>query len=108
MKTVVSVVLTMVLGLYVTPLFSSDAKAGKDLYGKKCAGCHGTEGEGKDTIAKTLKVDMKPLSSKEVQAKSDVDLKNTILEGTGKMKAVKDLDAKAAEDIVSFLRTLKK
>ena len=108
MKTLVSVVLTMVLGLYVTPLFSSDAAAGKDLYGKKCAGCHGTAGEGKDTIAKTLKVDMKPLSSKEVQAKSDADLKNTILEGTGKMKGLKDLDAKAAEDIVSFLRTLKK
>ena len=108
MKTLASLVLMTVLGLYVTPLFSADAAAGKDLYAKKCAGCHGTAGEGKDTIAKMLKVEMKPLSSKEAQAKSDGDLKNTILEGTGKMKGVKDLDAKAADDIVAFLRTLKK
>ena len=51
---------------------------------------------------------MKPLASKEVQAKSDTDLKKTILEGTGKMKPVKDVDAKNADDIVAYLRTLAK
>ena len=65
-------------------------------------------GEGKETIAKMFQVEMKPLSGKEVQAKSDADLKKTILEGGGKMKPVKDVDAKSADDIVSYLRTLAK
>jgi len=30
-----------------------------------------------------------------------------VLEGGGKMKPVKDVDSKAAEDIVSYLRTLR-
>ncbi len=47
-------------------------------------------------------------NGKEVQAKSDADLKKTILEGAGKMKPVKDVDAKSADDIVSYLRTLAK
>ena len=89
-------------------LSAADAAAGKDVYLKKCASCHGQAGEGKDAIAKTLKVEFKHLGSKEIQAKNDADLKKTILEGTGKMKAVKDVDAKQADDVVAFVRTLKK
>ena len=33
---------------------AGDAAAGKELFSKKCASCHGTEGEGKDSIAKML------------------------------------------------------
>ena len=83
-------------------------RTGRSFYQAQCASCHGTAGEGKDSIAKMFKVEMKPLSSKEVQDKSDADLKKVILEGTGKMKAVKDLDAKNADDIVAYLRTLAK
>jgi mono/diheme cytochrome c family protein len=101
------IVLTAVL-LYAMPMTAADTAAGKDLFGKKCASCHGNEGEGKDAIAKMFKVDMKPLSSKEVQAKSDSDIKKVTLEGTGKMTPVKDINAKAADDIVSFVRTLAK
>jgi len=103
----VSIVLMAVL-LYVNPLLAADAGAGKDVFAKKCASCHGAAGEGKETIAKMFQVEMKPLSGKEIQAKSDADLKKTILEGTGKMKPVKDVDAKSADDIVSYLRTLAK
>jgi len=55
-----------------------------------------------------LKVELKPLSSKDVQAKTDADLRKVVLEGSGKMKGVKDVDAKGAEDVVAFVRTLKK
>ena len=103
----VSIVLMAVL-LYVNPLLAADAGAGKDVFAKKCASCHGAAGEGKETIAKMFQVEMKPLSGKEVQAKSDADLKKTILEGAGKMKPVKDVDAKSADDIVSYVRTLAK
>jgi len=94
--------------LFAMPTMAADTAAGKDLFAKKCAGCHGPAGEGKDSIAKMFQIEMKPLASKEVQAKSDSDLKKTILEGTGKMKPVKDVDAKNADDIVAYLRTLAK
>ena len=55
-----------------------------------------------------FKVEMRHLGAKEVQSKSDADLKKLTLEGTGKMKGVKDIDAKGADDIVTYMRTLKK
>ena len=94
--------------LYTLPTMAADTAAGKDLFAKKCANCHGAAGEGKDAIAKMFQVEMKPLDSKEVQAKTDADLKKGILEGTGKMKPVKDVDAKSADDIVAYVRTLAK
>lgn len=89
-------------------MFAGDVAAGKEVFSKKCASCHGPGGEGKDSIAKVLKIEFRALGSKEVQAKSDAELTKTILEGGGKMKPVKDVDAKTAEDILSYLRTLKK
>ena len=102
-----TIALTAVL-LYTLPATAADTAAGKDLFSKKCANCHGAAGEGKDAIAKMFQVEMKPLASKEVQAKSDDDLKKVILEGSGKMKPVKDVDAKNADDIVAYMRTLAK
>ena len=90
------------------PMTAADAGAGKDLYAKKCANCHGPNGEGKDAIAKMFKIEMRPLNSKEVQARSDAEMKKIILEGNGKMQPVKDVDAKAADDIVAYVRTLAK
>ena len=52
-------------------------------------------------------VTQKPLTSKEVQAKSDADLKKVIMEGQGKMKPVTGVTAKQADDIVAYVRTLK-
>ena len=108
MKAFVTLIALTAILLYVNPLASADTAAGKDLYGKKCASCHGVAGEGKDSVAKMLKVEFKPLDSKEVQARSDADLKKIVLEGTGKMKGVKDLEAKGADDIVAYVRTLAK
>jgi len=109
MKAVFAMILISAVLFYAVPLIAAgDAAAGKEVYTKKCASCHGAGGEGKDTIAKMLKVEFKHLGSKEVQAKTDADLKKEILEGVGKMKPVKDVDAKAADDVVAYLRTLKK
>jgi mono/diheme cytochrome c family protein len=108
MRILVAMILVAVVVMYATPLFAADVAAGKDSYTKKCASCHGAAGEGKDTVAKLFKVELKPLSSKEVQSMSDADIKKTILEGTGKMKGIKDVDAKAADDIVAYVRTLAK
>ena len=101
-----AVVLTMTI--YATSLFAAgDAAAGKADYAKKCASCHGQAGEGKDAIAKTLKVELKHLGSKDVQAMGDADLKKIAIQGSGKMKPVKDLDDKSADNVVAYVRTLK-
>ena len=97
---------SIIFSISVSVMFAADVAAGKDAFNKKCASCHGAGGEGKDSIAKMLKVEMRPLASKEVQSKSDGDLKKNFLEGNGKMKPVKDVDAKSADDIVAYLRTL--
>ena len=108
MKSALAVICTMIILSVGAAFGAGDAAAGKEVFSKKCASCHGAAGEGKDSVAKTLKVEIRPLGSKEVQAKSDADLKKNILEGTGKMKAVAGIDAKAADDLVAYLRTLKK
>lgn len=93
----------VLLGLAAMSAFGADRTA----YDAKCKSCHGPDGAGNPAIAKMMKVEMKALGSKEVQAKSDADLKKIIMEGQGKMKPVAGMDAKTADDIVKFLRTLK-
>lgn len=83
------------------------APEGKALFTAKCQGCHGPNGEGKPAIAKMFNVTMPPLGSKEIQDKSDADLKKTITEGHGKMKPVGGLDEKQVADVIAFVRTLK-
>jgi mono/diheme cytochrome c family protein len=83
------------------------AAEGKDVFAAKCQSCHGANGEGKAAIGKLFGVTMRPLASKEVQARTDADLKKQVAEGGGKMKAVAGLTDKQVTDVVAFLRTLK-
>ena len=109
MRPVVAIISIVAVLLLTAPAFAAgDAAAGKEVFAKKCASCHGTAGESKDSVAKMLKVEMRHLGSKEVQAKSDADLKTVITDGMGKMKPVAGIDAKGADDLVAYLRTLKK
>jgi mono/diheme cytochrome c family protein len=97
----------MVTALGVAPAFGGAAE-GKAIFEKSCKGCHGADGQGNPGIAKMFKVNMRPLGSDEVQSKSDADLKKIITQGTGKMKPVASVAGKQADDVVAFLRTLKK
>lgn len=109
MKTWWTLALTLLL-VAATPALTAgkgDTAAGKTLFASKCASCHGANGEGKEAIGKMFKVEMKHLGSKEVQAKSDADLKKEITEGSGKMKPVKLSDEEAA-NVIAFIRTLAK
>ena len=83
------------------------APEGKEVYTAKCAPCHGPNGEGKAAIAKMYNVTLPPLASKEVQAKTDNQLKQVMLKGQGKMKPVSSITEKQAADVVAFVRTLK-
>jgi len=88
--------------------FAADAKAGQVAFSTSCRGCHGPDGTPNPAMAKAMKVEMKDLKSPEVQSRSDADLKKVITDGQGKMHAIASVTPAAAENIVAYIRTLKK
>jgi mono/diheme cytochrome c family protein len=87
---------------------AADAKAGEAVFAKSCKSCHGADGTPNPAIVKMMKVDMKNLGSAEVQAQSDADITKIITEGKGKMKPVKTVSGPAVDNVVAYVRTLKK
>ena len=87
---------------------AADATAGHAVYDKSCKTCHGSDGTANPAIAKMMKVDMKNLGSAEVQAMSDDDIKKIVTGGKGKMKPVTAVSGGALDDVVAYVRSLKK
>jgi mono/diheme cytochrome c family protein len=110
MKTlnVTILVLSFVIIFGCGATFGQDAAAGKAVYSKKCQSCHAADGNGNATMANALKVEIKPLSSDEVQKMSDADLKKIITTGMGKMKPVTGMMPAEVDSVVAFMRTFKK
>ncbi len=96
------------ISLFAFSLAGADAVAGKAAFDKSCKACHGADGAGNPGMAKMLKIEFRHLGSKEVQSKSDAELKAVITKGTGKMKPVAGLSDQQAAAVVAFVRTLKK
>lgn len=94
--------------LFVGGAMAADAAAGKTLYATKCKTCHGAEGQGNPGMAKALKADIKPLGSPDIQNKSDADIKAAVTKGVGKMKPVSGVAGADLDNVVAFVRTLKK
>lgn len=97
--------------LFSTSAFAKgDAKAGKKIYDQNCALCHGAKGKGDGVGAAAL--NPKPRNFVEGKFKygsKDADLAKLIKNGKGTMppwKAV--LNDKQVDDVVSYIRTLKK
>jgi hypothetical protein len=55
-----------------------------------------------------FKVTMRDLKSPEVQAMSDDDIKKIIMNGKGKMKPVTTVTGAALDNVVAYVRSLKK
>jgi len=94
--------------LAIQAFAAGDATAGKAIYDKSCKSCHGAAGVANPAIAKMMKVEMKDLGSAEVQGLSDDAIKKIISTGQGKMKPIASVTGKSADDVVAFVRTLKK
>jgi cytochrome c5 len=102
-------ILVPLLGLTLCAAASAaDAAAGKLAYDRSCKTCHGTAGAGVPAMAKAFHTRMRSFCSAEVQALSDAALRNAMLKGTGKMTPVKDLSGADPDNLVAYIRTLKK
>jgi len=88
---------------------AADAKAGLDVFNKSCKMCHGEGGATPNAaLEKSWGVPIPVLASPEIQAKSDADFRKAITEGKGKMPIAKNVTGGAIDDVIAYLRTLKK
>jgi len=86
---------------------AADAKAGEDTFNKSCKMCHGDKGATPNpNIAKMFGVPIPVLGSKDVQAKSDADLKTVITQGKGKMPKT-TVTGGDVDNVIAYVRTLK-
>ena len=105
MTVLMTFVLTVSAGIAVA---AGDPAAGKAVFDKSCKTCHGATGVANPNIAKMMKVDIKSLSSPEVQGMKDAELKAVITDGKGKMKPVKTVAGADVDNVVAYVRALKK
>ena len=106
MKSILAIL--SVFALAATAASAADSKAGQAVYGKSCKSCHGLDGTPNAAIGKAMKVEMKDLKSAEVQGKTDEDIEKIITGGTGKMKPIKAVSGGDLDNVVAYVRSLKK
>jgi len=99
---------TLVVVASATGVYAADAKAGAAAYDKACKSCHGADGAPNAAIAKMMKVEMRDLKSPEVQSTSAADLKKVMTDGKGKMKPTPAVTGPALDDVVAYMKTMKK
>jgi mono/diheme cytochrome c family protein len=87
--------------------FAADAAAGKTLYEKSCAGCHGPDGKGNQKMATIIGEKGLNIVGKDTAKKSDDQLLKIIAEGAGKMPAAK-LTKEEQKQALNYVRSLAK
>ncbi len=89
--------------LFSTAAFSADLKAGKEVYDKSCKSCHGADGTPNAGMAKAMNIkDFKTTDY------SEADIKAAITSGKGKMKPTPAVKGPAVDDVVGYVKSLKK
>src|SRR5260221_7230804 len=82
---------------------AGDAVKGKEVFLAKCKTCHGADGNPPAGMAKAMGI--KPM--KDVQDKTDAEMKKAVTEGAGKMKPVAGVTGADLDNVIAFVRTLK-
>lgn len=106
--TFILLALGLALAISSAPAWAADAAAGKAVYTSKCQTCHAADGSGNPGLGKALGVTWTPLGSADVQKMSDDDLKKVVTGGKGKMKPVASVTGGDLDNVVAYVRTLKK
>jgi len=86
--------------------FSQDPAAGLSVYQSKCQRCHGTDARGNREISVALDIEFRYLGSTETQALTDLEIRQLIVRGKGKMQRVEGMTAPNVRDVIAYLRTL--
>ncbi len=97
-----TITLSLLLSLAIPFAAAADNAA---VYKAKCAACHGADGSGQTAMGK--KMNLRDLSSPEVQKQSDADLTKITTDGKAKMPAYgTKLTAEEIKGLVTFIREL--
>lgn len=96
-------------GMILAPAFAAgDAAKGKELYMKRCRTCHGEDGAGTPAMQKKFGEKLLPLGGKEVQALKDAEIAKKFNEAANHKALVKTLQPGDLDNVIAFIRTLKK
>lgn len=103
-RTVITAVV-MAAFLAVGASKAADLEAGKAVFAKKCANCHGDDGKGNTSMAGKLKVTMPDLTK--ASDKSDADLMKILTEGKKPMTGYgKSLDQASIDNVFAYTKSL--
>jgi cytochrome c len=96
-------------GMVLVPaLAAGDAEKGKELYMKRCKTCHGEDGAGTPAMQKKFGEKLLPLGGKQVQAMKDAEITKAFQEAANHKALVKTLQPGDLDNVIAFIRTLKK
>jgi cytochrome c6 len=104
---IVMIVGVSLVGAWSPGAMAADASAGKAVFEKSCASCHGKDGKGNPAMAKVLGEKGLDLTSKDATQKSDEQLLKVIAEGAGKMPAQK-ITKEESKQVLDYVRSLGK
>lgn len=89
------------------PAATAQAGSGASIFKGKCQLCHGADGTGNTALGKQLQV--ANLRSKDVQKKTDAELRKVIHDGNGNMPPFgEQLGGGEINQVIKFVRTLGK
>ena len=81
--------------VFVSPVIGQD---GKQIYGNRCALCHGADGDGKGVIMQTA-----PFGADFWKANDDAAISKAIVEGKGRMPAI-PLSPEETKAVVEYMK----
>ena len=82
--------------VFVSPVIGQD---GKQIYGNRCALCHGADGDGKGVI-----MQITPFGAEFWKANDDAAIAKTIVEGKGRMPAI-PLSPEETKAVVEYMKS---